>query len=188
MSGHGSENHVGLLASSDGDTGLPGWGNRVSGHGHLWCSWRRRASLAIRWIAGSVLIVAALTKLITASPTASLATVLFGVHGDLLWGLVETSVGAWLIAGWYVPVALRVALVLFGAFVGVNGVLAWLGWPSCGCFGAVPIGPLTMLGMDAGLVGLLLCACRWSSQGELVSGENQPALAECAAHDQASQP
>ncbi|GIW90793.1 MAG: hypothetical protein KatS3mg109_1225 [Pirellulaceae bacterium] len=123
---------------------------------------RRTVVVAARWVVGLLLVLSALAKLLSPSDGVSLARMLWGLHGDLLWSAVEVVVGTWLMAGWQAGIALRAALALFGAFIGVNGVLAWSGSASCGCLGAVRTGPLSMLAMDALLAVWLLVGCRWT--------------------------
>lgn len=112
----------------------------------------------MRWVAGLLLVVAAVLKAVqyVTDPTAALVIPL----GRLLVPVqiaIEFGIGLLILSGifWY---ALRwLAVALYGLFAGYALYLALTGAESCGCFGPIRVNPWWTFALDVGVVfGLLI--------------------------------
>lgn len=107
-----------------------------------------------RTLAASLLLFAALTKLVTAEPTTE--TMLLGGRWTKAFVIqAEILLAIWLLSGAYAAAARRTAIALFAVFASYSAYLVWQGIPSCGCFGALDTSPIFILGLDILLVTAL---------------------------------
>lgn len=125
-------------------------------HGEKALASGRRHDL-IRIGAGLLLVAAgALKGYVATSPLAG-SSLLFSRW--FLIGAVECEIvlGLWLVCGLAPRVAWRAALAAFAAFAGVSLYRGLTGAESCGCFGALSIGPWWTFAGDVAAV----CALAW---------------------------
>jgi hypothetical protein len=112
----------------------------------------------VRCLLGSVLLGAALLKLLFPAPPPWVA---WGWHlPEGLWLAAleaEALLGLWLWWGGYPRLLWGVALGWFGLLAEVSFWSAWQGAVSCGCLGSgLQVSPWVLLGVDLGAVALLL--------------------------------
>jgi hypothetical protein len=83
-----------------------------------------------------------------------------GRHLILSIGLIqaESFLGLWSLSGLWVQSVRRTSLFLFTIFSIVSAYKAITGTASCGCFGAVGVSPWLVLGLDIGVIALLVTA------------------------------
>lgn len=84
-----------------------------------------------------------------------------GVFAAPEWqfGIVEVEIllGLWLLSGHKPVWAWLFALLMFSAFAAINSYQGWVGYASCGCFGALEVNPWLTFVIDiATVVGLAL--------------------------------
>lgn len=122
-----------------------------------------RVQNIVRWIAGVILILAAILKgheLFT-TPAAEK-----GILSNrwLLIGLIEFEwiLGVLLLSGLMTRVTWATAVVAFGIFTCIAGYMAWIGETSCGCFGKAKVDPRITMAVDAMLFAALLI---WRPRG-----------------------
>lgn len=107
-----------------------------------------------RTLAASLLLFAAIAKLVTATPTTE--TMLLSDRWTKAFVIqAEVLLAAWLLSGVYAVAARRTAIGLFAVFAGYSASSVWQGIPSCGCFGAIDTSPMFVLGLDILLVIVL---------------------------------
>jgi hypothetical protein len=104
-----------------------------------------------RTLAASLLLFAALTKLIAWEPTAE-TMLLAGRWTKAFVIQAEVLLAIWLLSGIYAAAARRTAIGLFAVFASYSAYLIWKGIPSCSCFGAIDTSPVLVLSLDILLV------------------------------------
>lgn len=92
-------------------------------------------------------------------------------------GLVlgEAAVGVLLLVNLFPAVTRRLGLALFSGFAGYLLRAVQTGQATCGCLGAIPMGPKAMLAVDLSVIGLLVWATRGTA-GPWSSGQASPWL------------
>lgn len=130
----------------------------------VWGAVRQCVAMTARWIAVATLAVASLGKLTGEHNT-------FGQYGlgpgaGLLWAIGELVLAAWLVSGWQLMSARRVAMTVFGFLAGVSLVMFWQGRPTCGCFGIVEVRPLWVMLLDVAVALGLLVANRFDTSDQ----------------------
>lgn len=116
-------------------------------------------AVAVRWVAALVLVVASLGKLTGGHDT--FVQYSLGPGAGLLWAIGELVLAVWLVSGWQLVAARRVAMMVFGFLAGVSWLMFWEGRATCGCLGVVEVRPVWVTLLDVGLALGLLVANRW---------------------------
>lgn len=127
----------------------------------LWEPIYRCIAVAVRWVAALVLVVASLGKLAGGHDT--FVQYSLGPGAGLLWAIGELVLAVWLVSGWQLMAARRVAMMVFGFLAGVSLLMFWEGRPTCGCLGVVDIRPMWVMWLDLGLALGFLVANRWDA-------------------------
>ena len=121
----------------------------------------------MRWVAGSLLVVAAALKAVplVTDPTAALLNPLGPYFLSVEIG-VELGLGLLLLSGLYWRTLRWLVIAVFTTFAGYSFYLAMDGAASCGCFGSLHVNPWWAFGLDLVVVSGLLVSALFEHQAE----------------------